>query len=213
MTRKKRTKVYEEDVASISRWRHLPNLLSISRIALVPVILWLTLTQEYEWALITYCLAALTDLLDGRLARRFRWRTRFGSFLDPIADRIFVLCLIPVLWYLDAIGSVYTALVVVRYAIQLSVLPVLMGWLKKTFNIAPDWISRLAALVVYLVLGMGFADLLAIGMFDEASGAENVFDHTLRALTLIGCILEIWVLYRFVPRYWQIIRARHDTLE
>ncbi|WOX03959.1 CDP-alcohol phosphatidyltransferase family protein [Microbulbifer pacificus] len=198
---------------SPSRWRHLPNLLCYSRLALIPVIIWLTLKNEYQWALATYCVAALTDLLDGKLARRYGWVTRFGSFLDPIVDRIFVLCLIPLLWYFDAIGPLYTSLVVVRYAIQLSVLPVLMGWLKKPFNIAPDWISKLAALVVYAVLGMGFADLLAIELFYEGSGAENIFDHTIDALTLLGTLLEILVLYRFVPRYWQIIRARHDTLE
>lgn len=196
-----------------SRWRHLPNLLSFSRILLIPVIIWLTLNNEYQWALVIFCVAALTDLLDGLLARQFGWVTRFGAFLDPIVDRIFVLCLIPLLWYFDAIGPVYTGLVVLRYAIQLSALPVLIGWLKKPFNIAPDWVSKLAALVVYAVLGMGFADLLAIEVFDEGSGAENIFDHTLDALTLLGTLLEIWVLYRFVPRYWQVIRARHDTLE
>lgn len=198
---------------SPSRWRHLPNLLSCSRIALIPVIVWLTLGNDYQWALATYCLAVLTDLLDGKLARRYAWVTRFGSFLDPIVDRIFVLCLMPLLWYFDAIDPVYTVLVVVRYTIQLSVLPVLMGWLKKPFNISPDWLSKLAALVVYAVLGMGFADLLAIELLDEGSGADNVFDHTQDALSFLGTLLEIWVLYRFVPRYWQIIRARHDTLE
>ncbi|WP_158681603.1 CDP-alcohol phosphatidyltransferase family protein [Microbulbifer pacificus] len=213
MTRQIRPKAAEENVVPASRWRHLPNLLSSVRIALIPVIIWLTLTHEHQWALGVYCVAALTDLIDGLLARRFGWISRLGSFLDPIADRVFVLCLIPLLWYFDAIGAAYTVLVVVRYTIQLSALPVLMLWLKKPFRVAPDWISRMAALVVFLVLGMGFADLVAIEMFEEGSGAENIFDHTLEALTLLGCLLEILVLYRFVPRYWQIIRARHDTLE
>lgn len=213
MTKSKRAPGGAGKDPSLSRWRHLPNLLSYARIGLIPVIFWLTLNHEHLWALIVYGLAALTDLLDGYLARRYGWETRYGSFLDPIVDRIFVLCLIPLLWYFDAIGTVYTALVVVRYTIQLSALPVLMGWLKIPFNVSPDWISKLAALVVFVVLGMGFADLLAIELIDESTGADIIFEHTLEALTFIGCLLEIWILFKFVPRYWQIIANRHDTLE
>lgn len=201
-----------EEVSS-SRWRQLPNLLSATRIALIPVIIWYSLNHEYLSALLVFAVGALTDLLDGYLARRFGWQSHFGSLLDPIADRVFVLCLIPLLWYFDAIGTAYTVLVVVRYVIQLSALPVFILWLKIPFRVAPDWISRLATLIVFAVLGMGFADLLAIELFEEGSGAVTIFEHTMDALTLIGCLLEIWILFKFVPRYWQIIRGRHDTFE
>ncbi|QIL90696.1 hypothetical protein GNX18_13685 [Microbulbifer sp. SH-1] len=208
----KRNRAATEDMTS-SRWRHLPNLLSATRIALIPVIVWLSLIHEHMLALLVFAAGALTDLLDGYLARRFGWQSHFGSLLDPIADRVFVLCLIPLLWYFDAIGTAYTVLVVVRYTIQLSALPVFILWLKIPFRVVPDWISRLAAVVVFAVLGMGFADLLAIELFDESSGAENTFEHTMDALTLIGCLLEIWIMLKFIPRYWQIIRGRHDTFE
>ena len=194
-------------------WRHLPNLLTVSRIALIPAIIWLTLTHEHLWALITFCFCAATDLLDGFLAQRFGWSTRFGTLLDPVADRIFVFSLIPLLWYLNSISSVYTLLVVARFSIQLSAFPVLLWWLKKHVHVVPGLLSKAAMALAFLVLGMGFAQQVAFEMIPGDTGAEVMFDHTLDAITLIGCLLEIWVLVKFVPRYWEIIRGRADMIE
>ncbi|MGL4597228.1 MAG: CDP-alcohol phosphatidyltransferase family protein [Bacteroidia bacterium] len=66
--------------------RHLPNILSVSRIAALPVLAWV-LVYAYEHAfvwLIVCCL--ITDILDGFLARRFGWATALGARLDSIAD-------------------------------------------------------------------------------------------------------------------------------
>ncbi len=200
----------KEEPLSGSRWRHLPNLLSVSRILLVPLIVWLSLNQEHLWALVLFGVAAATDFLDGYLASRFGWKTYLGSILDPVADRVFVLCLIPLLWYFDAIGPLYTVLIVFRYLVQLSVLPVFLLWLKRPINVVPDGATKFAALIVFLVLGMGFVDLWVIELLDESTGADEIFERTLGALTFIGCLSELWVLYKFLPRYWKVIRREYD---
>ena len=213
MYRKRKTEAPVYEVRSRSPLRHLPNLLSFIRIALIPLIIWLSLTDEHLWALAAFCFCALTDLLDGLLAHAFGWSTRFGALLDPVADRVFVFSLIPLLWYLGSINSIYTLLVVARFSIQLSAFPVLLWWLKKQVHVVPGVLSRIAMAVAFLVLGMGFAEQVAIEMIPGDSGAEVMFEHTLDAITVIGCLLEVWMLAKFVPRYWDIIRGRADTIE
>lgn len=73
--------------------KQIPNILTLSRMALLPVLIWL-LYIPYVWALYAalglYVLSALTDFLDGYLARKLKIVSPFGTFLDPIADKVFV---------------------------------------------------------------------------------------------------------------------------
>jgi len=212
MNRKRKSEAPVYEVRSRSVWRHLPNLLSASRVALIPLIVWLSLNHHHLWALVVFCFCALTDLLDGFLAQRFGWSTRFGTLLDPVADRIFVFSLIPLLWYMDSIDGAYTLLVVARFSIQLSAFPVLLWWMKKQVHVVPGLLSKVAMTLAFLVLGMGFAQQVAIELLPADSGADEVFDRTIETITLVGCLLEVWVLVKFVPRYWNIIRGRADTI-
>jgi cardiolipin synthase len=69
------------------RWLNIPNLLSLLRLALVPFAVRAVLTGDYAGALWIFAAAAVTDALDGPLARRLRCTTRAGAYLDPIADK------------------------------------------------------------------------------------------------------------------------------
>lgn len=73
--------------------KQIPNILTLSRMALLPVLIWLLYTP-YIWALYAalglYVISALTDFLDGYLARKLKVISPFGTFLDPIADKVFV---------------------------------------------------------------------------------------------------------------------------
>jgi cardiolipin synthase (CMP-forming) len=69
------------------RWLNIPNALSLSRLALTPFSVHAVLAGEYRTALALFFIAAVTDILDGPLARRFGCTTRLGTYLDPIADK------------------------------------------------------------------------------------------------------------------------------
>jgi cardiolipin synthase len=66
----------------------IPNLLTIARMLVVPPIVWLLLAGQYQWALGLAVFAGLSDLLDGWLARRFSWQSRWGGIFDPLADKL-----------------------------------------------------------------------------------------------------------------------------
>ncbi|MGB4057792.1 MAG: CDP-diacylglycerol--glycerol-3-phosphate 3-phosphatidyltransferase [Alphaproteobacteria bacterium] len=75
---------------------NIPNLLTLSRLAILPVIILLILTEGVlgengVWlAFILYIIAAATDFVDGWLARKLNQTSDFGTFLDPISDKIFI---------------------------------------------------------------------------------------------------------------------------
>jgi cardiolipin synthase len=78
-----------------SRVWTLPNVLSLARLAGVPVFLWLVLVPEADgWALLVLMLAGITDYLDGYLARRLDQYSRLGEILDPVADRLYILAVV-----------------------------------------------------------------------------------------------------------------------
>ena len=73
----------------------VPNLLSMIRLAGVPVFLWLILGPEADgWALVLLMVAGVTDFLDGYLARRLGQTSELGKVLDPVADRLYILAVV-----------------------------------------------------------------------------------------------------------------------
>ncbi len=73
----------------------LPNLLSMLRLAGVPLFLWLVLGPEADgWALLVLAVSGVTDFLDGWLARRLDQQTVVGQILDPVADRLYILAVV-----------------------------------------------------------------------------------------------------------------------
>ncbi len=82
----------------------IPNQLTIIRIVLTPVFVFLILQPEPHyrlWATVVYVVASLTDWYDGYFARRFNWVTRWGQFMDPLADKLLVSSALIVFAYLD----------------------------------------------------------------------------------------------------------------
>lgn len=77
-----------------SFWRSLPNLLTISRLVLIPVFVWLMTDpteQRVLAAAVVFVVASLTDLFDGYFARKWKVVSELGKLLDPLADKILVM--------------------------------------------------------------------------------------------------------------------------
>jgi len=82
----------------------IPNIISIVRLAGVPLFLWLVLGPEEDgWALGVLMLSGVTDWLDGYLARRLNQTSKLGQILDPVADRLYILAVVIGLAWRDII--------------------------------------------------------------------------------------------------------------
>jgi cardiolipin synthase len=101
------------DVASarLNPFRTAPNLLSLLRICLAPLLVTALLDNHYALSLGLFVTAGLTDLLDGLLARLLKQRTMLGQYLDPVADKLLLSTLFLVLTYKGLVPARVTALV------------------------------------------------------------------------------------------------------
>ena len=93
---------------------NIPNLISLMRLLLVPLTVWLIMSEAYGWAFITFLVAGVSDGIDGYLARRFDWRTRLGAYLDPLADKALLVSVFVTLGFLKLIPAWLVIIVVSR---------------------------------------------------------------------------------------------------
>ncbi len=126
---------------------NIPNLLTLLRIFLIPVFV-LVYLLPYEWCLLAaagiFTLASVTDWFDGYLARRLNQSTKFGAFLDPVADKLMVAVALVLL--VDAYGTVHLtvpAMVIVGREIVISALREWMAELGKRASVAVSMIGKL----------------------------------------------------------------------
>jgi len=116
----------EDTPTRSSRVWTVPNLLSMGRLAGVPVFLWLVLGPEADgWALALLMLSGITDWLDGYLARRLNQTSQLGQILDPVADRLYILAAVIGLLYRDIIPWWVAVLLPLRDALLWILVPFL----------------------------------------------------------------------------------------
>lgn len=116
----------------------VPNMISMARLAGVPLFLWLVLGPHADfWALLVLVLAGISDWLDGKIARAFNQFSRYGKILDPAADRLYILVTLVALIIRDVIPIWLAALLVAREAFALVVQMIVRrhgyDWLPVSF--------------------------------------------------------------------------------
>lgn len=89
-------------------WHTIPNLLSLARIAAIPVIvllIWPGIENRHTcfWAMVIYAVGGITDIFDGMIARRTNQVTVLGKFLDPLSDKLFYLVTMVALLQLNSV--------------------------------------------------------------------------------------------------------------
>jgi len=87
----------------IKRLLNVPNTLTLARIIMTPVIVYMVLTGQAWWAVVLMIAAGVTDMLDGAIARYFNQRTTVGAYLDPLADKIMLISLFVTLFMVDQV--------------------------------------------------------------------------------------------------------------
>ncbi|KQC09083.1 MAG: CDP-diacylglycerol--glycerol-3-phosphate 3-phosphatidyltransferase [Smithella sp. SDB] len=134
---------------------NIPNLLSLTRIILVPVFIIFLIQDKYYNALIVFIIAGLTDALDGTMARLLNAQTKLGSYLDPIADKLLLTTSFLILAILGIVPSWLTVIVISRdFMILLGI--AILTLMSITFEIKPALIGKITTTLqigtVFLVL-------------------------------------------------------------
>ena len=121
----------------------LANWLTTLRILLIPVFVTLLVYRHPREALLVFCLASLTDMLDGYIARSRGSQTRLGAFLDPVADKLLLTSAFVTLTYLKVIPF-WIAAVVVSRDLVLSVGVLVIHVAGGTVHPAPSIVGKLS---------------------------------------------------------------------
>ena len=135
---------------------NLPNLITIGRILLVPVTVWLIISGAFALAFVAFLLAGISDGVDGYIARRFNQRTELGAYLDPIADKALLVSIYVALGIGDAIPRWLVILVVSRDLMIVGAM-VLSWLLGNPMPVKPLMVSKLntVAQVAFAALVLG----------------------------------------------------------
>ena len=139
---------------------HIPNLITLARILLVPVTVWLIISGAYGAAFAAFVVAGASDGLDGYLARRFNWRTKLGAYLDPLADKALLVSVYVTLGFLKELPAWLVIIVVSRDVLIVGAV-LLSRLLDHPVKVAPLMVSKVntAAQIVFVVAVLGVAAL------------------------------------------------------
>ena len=132
--------------------RRIPNALTIGRIVLIPVYVWLITTCDggRSWpAAIVFGVAGVTDQVDGYLARRWRVESPFGKIADPLADRLMIDAAVILLVHADRLPWL-ALLIPARDLVALVGTPILMG---RGYEFRVNLLGKTATWLLYSSLG------------------------------------------------------------
>jgi cardiolipin synthase len=141
----------------VDRALNLPNLITLLRVILVPVVFWLLITGQTELAFILFIVAGISDAADGYLAKTFGWQTELGAYLDPLADK---LLLVSIFLALGVDGKLPLWLVVAVVSRDiLIVAAVMLSWvLGNPVRIRPLIVSKANTVAQIVLAGTVLAD-------------------------------------------------------
>jgi cardiolipin synthase (CMP-forming) len=120
----------------------IPNLITLARILLVPIVVWTIASNAMLAAFALFLLAGVTDAVDGFLAKRFNMTTELGAYLDPLADKALIVSIYVTLG-IDGIIPLWLVILVVSRDIMI-VSAVVLSWLiGSPIKVKPLLVSKL----------------------------------------------------------------------
>jgi cardiolipin synthase len=152
------TRVPPQEIVMSRLGLNLPNLITLARLLVVPLAVWLILAGRYGLAFWVFAAAGISDALDGFIAKRFDRRTRLGALLDPVADKTLVVSLYVTLGLAGELPNWLVILVVFRDTM-------IVGGFLLTQSIAapkrydPLYISKINTALQIILLGFVLARL------------------------------------------------------
>ena len=176
--------------------KHVPNILTLARIFLIPFILVFIFTNNYILAIVFLTLSGLTDVLDGFIARKFDLITNFGKLIDPLADKLTQVCVLTSLSLKGILPMWILAIVILKEFFMIAGASFLYG---KELVVSSRWYGKLATVIFYFAIICS----LFIGIWNGyATNADSNlvvlpnFDIYIYCLALVSTIFSLLIYYR-----------------
>lgn len=169
----------------------IPNLITLGRILLVPVVVWAITAGEMRVAFVLFLAAGISDAVDGFLAKRFGMATELGAYLDPLADKAMLVSIYVALGITDAVPRWLVILVVSRDIMIVSA--VILSWLvDKPVPLKPLPVSKFNTVAQ---IALACVVMASIGFDFDATMAVTALTALVTALTLLSIAFYVaeWV--------------------
>jgi len=170
---------------------NLPNLITLARILMVPVVVWAIAANQMLLAFILFLLAGVSDGVDGYLAKRFDMKSELGAYLDPLADKVLIVSIYVTLGISDAVPRWLVILVVSRDLMIVGA--VMLSWLLgRPVAVRPLLVSKLNTVAQIVLAGLVLGSL---GLDFDPGWLLTVVTVSVAALTLasIAAYVREWV--------------------
>lgn len=132
---------------------NLPNLLTLTRILLLPFFVATLVYKEYQYALIIFITAAITDILDGLVARITKQITDFGKILDPVADKFFLITSFILMSNLELIPK-WLAIIVISKDLIVVTGCIIIYFVTHKLSIEPSFLGKLSSALQFILIGL-----------------------------------------------------------
>ncbi len=182
---------------------NLPNILSLLRIALIPVLIGIFLLPYVSapmWATIVFVVASLTDWLDGYLARKWNQTSPFGAFIDPVADKLIVtVALVLVLYKTPTWFVLIPVIIIIGREITISALREWMAELGERNAVKVSYVGKLKTAFQMISIGclIFYNDLLGLPIFDIGV-----------VLLYIAAALTLSSMFSYIKAAWPIMSSK-----
>lgn len=141
-----------------SKWRHIPNILTVLRLLAVPLMAVWMIAGKWTESLVLFLLAEFTDILDGAIARRFQFISNFGKLADPLADKLLQLTALLLLSHGNRLPPVFFYILCAK---ELAMILGSLFFLKKDVVVSSNWVGKAAAAVLFAGIVLAFLDIAA----------------------------------------------------
>ena len=195
-------------------WNTIPNWLCFLRIALIPVFSVLFIKDHFLIAVILMVIAALTDLVDGKIARKFNQVSNLGKALDPIADKLSQMAIVVIL--LIKFWDVWYFKVLLFMFIGKELLMLAGGGLMLAKGLRPaaaEMIGKVSTTVFYISMIL----IIALGGENAPLAGKWIFkplpEWLMIALIVICLILTFAALFSYIPGFLKQMKENQKYLD
>lgn len=184
-------------------FKYVPNILTIIRFLLIPIIITLISSGKYVDAIIVFSISGITDILDGTIARKFNLISDFGKLMDPLADKLTQLSMLFMLTVKRIIPLWIVVIVFIKEFCMICGASFLYG---KELIVSSKWYGKVSTILFYLAIVVS----LVLQELEPSILAHQAIGNSSRPLILyaalpiycIAILMTLFSLFMYVKAFY-----------